>query len=265
MDRAGFSPHMLIAHRARESGERDGRSDRGRDAQRSVALWQLPIPQGWERPADRRLLERNRRYQRGDMPAPKLGSEHELELQVLGPDPWTEQTTCFGGRLIDGVNAVPLSRDSTGGRRGNVEADMLLLTAGRQGRQQLLVEVKTTANNAWYATIESLRQLKLFLNSPAAQQIFAGRQRDIGGPLPIQAAVLAPPAFYSAPVAKQRSVKLTRQLITTFGDTLDVMVRLATWDPAERAITDLAYRALREPKYQTGQSPRAGLHAMPTR
>lgn len=205
-----------------------------------ISLWQQPIPQGWERPTDRRLLERKRRYQRGDVLAPKLGSEHELELQVLGPDPSTKQTTCFGGKLIDGVNAVPLSRDAAGGRRGNVEADMLLLIEGHQGRKQLLVEVKTIANNAWYATIESLRQLKLFLNSPAAQQICAGRQRHVVGPLPVEATVLAPPAFYSAPVAKQRSVKPTRQLITTVEDTLGVIVRLATWDPAQRAITDLA-------------------------
>jgi hypothetical protein len=118
---------------------------------------------------------------------------------------------------------------------------MLLLIEGDQRRKQMLVEVKTIANNAWYATIESLRQLKLFLNSPAAQQICAGRQRHVVGPLPVEATVLAPPAFYSAPVAKRRSVKpTTRRLITTVEDTLGVIVRLATWAPARRAITDLA-------------------------
>ncbi len=128
-----------------------------------ITLWTAPVPGGWQRGPDSRLLDRTQRYLRGDAATPKPGSEHKLELEILAPDPAATVTTCFGARLIDGINAVPLARDAGGRRRGNVEADMLLLTADAAGhRTQLLVEAKTSSDNAWYAVIESLRQLKLF-------------------------------------------------------------------------------------------------------
>jgi hypothetical protein len=119
----------------------------------------------------------------------------------------------FGARLIDGLNAVPLARDVGGRRRGNIEADMLLLTADPAGhRTQLLVEAKTSSNNAWYAAIESLRQLKLFQLSQAAHDIFSRRGSHEGTNLPVEAVVLAPGAFYSSRGAKKRATYGARQL-----------------------------------------------------
>lgn len=128
-----------------------------------IELWHTDIPGGWHRNPDPQLLDPSVRYRRGDaLKGPRAGGEHELEHDVLHPDPSVTQTRCFGDRLIDGINAVPLARDPTGGRAGNVEADLLLLTRNRGADRLLLVEVKTISNNAWYATVENLRQLRYF-------------------------------------------------------------------------------------------------------
>lgn len=70
--------------------------------------------------------------------APRAGSEHELESQILAPDPSRTPTTVLGGRLIDGVNAFPLARDGAGGRAGNVEADLLLLVESNDSSRVIL-------------------------------------------------------------------------------------------------------------------------------
>lgn len=96
---------------------------------RLIALWHEPIPDGWCRDDDPQLTDpavRYRRHHRRDRP--KAGSEHELEHEILIPDPLTTPTRCLDAWLIDGINAVPLARDKSGGRAGNIEADMLLLT-----------------------------------------------------------------------------------------------------------------------------------------
>jgi hypothetical protein len=140
------------------------------------------------------------RYRRGHVrTGPKVGSEHELEYELLQPDPSLAQTRCFDQRLIDGINAVPLARDPDGRRAGNVEADMLLLTAAGNDHRLLLVEAKTISNNAWYATVENLRQLRLFTASSAAQQIMQQRRAE---PLPtppaVTAVILATASFYTS-------------------------------------------------------------------
>lgn len=116
---------------------------------------------------------------------------------------------------------------------------MLLLVEGNQGRGLLLVEVKTTANNAWYAVIENLRQLKLFMNSSSAQAIFTAPHPDSGDLASPEGIVLAPQSFYSARGAKQRAVAPTRHLISRIAEAAHVRIRLGIWDPAHRSITDL--------------------------
>src|SRR4051812_28896243 len=124
---------------------------------RVVALWEEPIPTGWERAQDARLLEPGRRYcrtHRGGQGVPR--GEHAIEFEILDPSPMEASTSCLGAQLIDGVNALPLAKDQGGGRAGNVEADMLLLVRYGSEYKLLLVEVKWTSNNAWYAAVENL-------------------------------------------------------------------------------------------------------------
>lgn len=209
---------------------------------RVAQLWIEDVPTGWPRDDDKRLLDPTRRYVRshGNARHPKPGSEHELEWQILQPDPAQEPTHCFGARLIDGVNAVPLTRDSvSGGRAGNVEADILLLSEQGGAHRLLLVEAKTRSNNAWYAVIESLRQLRLFLHSPAAQRIMPHRNPGLPGKLPVTAVVLAPPTFYIGDDARERAVQPTLALLTVLRTQFGIDCRLATWNLTERCVDEL--------------------------
>lgn len=206
-------------------------------------LWASEIPPGWERGADRRVLDPDRRYlRRHRHGGPIEGSEHELEMEILCPDPVAVLTYCLGGRLIDGVNAVPLARDTSGGRRGNVEADMLLLADGPNGPRLLLVEVKTRSKNAWYAAAESLRQLRLFTASASAREIMPRRRPAFSTALPVTAVILAPPDFYKAPGARQNAVAPTHRLLEHMRAEFGVEAQLATWNAGERAITSVATR-----------------------
>jgi hypothetical protein len=205
-------------------------------------LWQLPIPSGWERPRVNDVIPldraiRCRRSHRGG----DLGrrDEHTLEDEVLDPSPDTVATTCFGLRLVDGVNAVPLATDSAGGRAGNVEADMVLLVGRDREVRLLLIEVKVVSNNAWYAAVENLRQLKLFLHSASPRDVFHHRLPELSLPddLHTTAVVLAPRDFYTAAGAKSAAVgPATRLLQRMSGVHDEADAVLATWDPASRAI-----------------------------
>lgn len=75
-----------------------------------------------------------RRYRRGDIDAPHRG-EHRIEHDILCRS--FDSVTCFGNRLIDGVNALPLVRDAGGARRANVEADKYLLYPIRRAKSSL--------------------------------------------------------------------------------------------------------------------------------
>jgi hypothetical protein len=94
-----------------------------------LQAWVAPVPDGRHRTSDARLHGPAVRYLRNHRDgAPKPGSEHELEQQILEPDLPAMRARGDGNAIVDGINALPLARDPAGGRRGNVEADMLLLT-----------------------------------------------------------------------------------------------------------------------------------------
>jgi hypothetical protein len=201
------------------------------------SLWRAAIPSGWERPLDSRLTDPRRRYLRAHASGrPRPGSEHELEYEILTPDPADVPTRCFGGRLIDGINAVPLTRDTKGGRAGNVEADMLLLVEDGGRHRLLLVEAKTGSNNAFFAVVENLRQLKLFNVSQTARRIFPTRHPELVNPLPVVGVALGPRSFLADRGAKERAVGPAQRLLDAVKETLDVDVRLATWDAMTRSI-----------------------------
>ena len=69
----------------------------------SVRQWQKPITGSWQRRVDMQL--RGKRYRRSDIDAPNL-AEHTIEDEVLCRQ--LEQVSCFGNRVLDGVNALPL-------------------------------------------------------------------------------------------------------------------------------------------------------------
>ncbi len=204
-----------------------------------AVLWDEPVPPGWERGRDPRVLDRYRRYTRGNGgPADVRRGEHVIEYDILAPSPKDTATAYAGGRLVDGVNAVPLSRDLGGGRTGNVEADMLLLVEREGSYEMLLVEAKRDAQTAWYAVVENLRQMKLFTAGTTARRLFHARRADLKLPdaVPATAVVLAPEDFYTAPGAKSAAVEPAEELLDRMRAAAGIDACLATWDPRERVI-----------------------------
>lgn len=199
-------------------------------------LWQEPIPGSWQRGVDPQLHKD--RYRRGDSGNPSRG-EHMIEHAILVGH--FERLSCFGNKVLDGVNAVPLVRDEAGGRTANVEADMLLLTEGTDVHRLFLCEVKGKSNNAWYAAVESLRQLRLFISSLEARRLFVHRIPDLLCPAnaPVTGLVVAPYAFYSSVGQKAISVSPALELLAHFRAELEIDVRLAIWDPGSSNIDRL--------------------------
>ena len=195
-----------------------------------LAHWHQPIPGPWQRDIDARL--RNGRYQRSDAGAPRNG-EHAIEHAILSAIP---DVRCFGYSVVDGVNAVPLSRDSNGGRRGNVEADLLLLLRNGDQYALALCEVKSGANDPWYAVVENLRQYKLLVSGAPVRDLFQqSRSFAIPGQLPVFGVVVAPRAFYA-----RASLPPAQQAIAALQSGGAPAIHLGVWDPDERAIVPLS-------------------------
>lgn len=200
-----------------------------------ISHWQEPIPGQWQRGVDSALLVQH--YRRSDVNQPHPG-EHKIECEILSKH--FDLISCYGGKLIDGVNALPLVKDAKGGRAANVEADMLLLTERDGVHRLFLCEVKHQSNNAWYAAIESLRQLRLMLSNPESRNLFARRNStsSLAADLPVTALVLAPDSFYSSAGKKANAVKPTLELIGRFKLEFNLDVRLAVWDCSQQEIRD---------------------------
>ena len=209
-------------------------------------LWGSRVDRAWgrgpERGDDARWKKENGehlRYRRSHSEeGAKRKEEHALEKEILVEH--FEEIECFGGRLVDGINAVPLCDF----KRGKVEADLLLLVKEPDGRghRVLLVEAKTTANNPWYAVVEHLRQLKL-LEVSAVRRIFHGRNRSLCLPddIRVTGLILAPESYYSSPGKKANAVEPTRELIAELG----IDVHLAVWDKARPEIRGFGEAASR--------------------
>lgn len=204
---------------------------------RAWELWQQEIPGHWQRGIDPQLL--GNRYRRGDLEHPHPG-EHTIEYQIL-----VEQfgrIGLLGGNLIDGVNAFPLACDFAGGERcGNVEADMLLAVQSASGFRLALCEVKSDANDPWYAAVESLRQMRLFLANPVGHAVM--RQRGALPPgvtdAPLTGLVLASADYYVARGKKRNAVTPAKKLFDQMRQLCGVDIRLAVWEPALNQIRDL--------------------------
>jgi hypothetical protein len=192
-----------------------------------VSLWREEIPGQWQRGVDSQLL--GPRYRRGDVDAPHPG-EHTIEHEILYQ--YFDCVSCYENKLVDGVNALPLASDAGGGRRANVEADMFLLAEHEGAYRLFLCEVKADGDNACFAAVESLRQLKLLMSSSEPLGVFAHRNPSLCLPsdVPVTAIVLAPRSFYESRGKKKNAGEPTLKLLARFKSEFGVDVRLAVWD-----------------------------------
>lgn len=202
--------------------------------EQTVRHWKEPIPGDWKRGVDPQL--HGSRYRRGNLLTARRG-EHAIEYEILCSH--LDSIYCCNSKLLDGINAFPLSRDTAGGgRRGNVEADMLLLGQHEGDYRLFLCEVKDKSNHPWFAAVESLRQLRLFLANPESQMVFSRRDVVPGLPseIPVTALVLAPAEFYSSRGKKANAVKPALELIARCRSELGVDMRMAVWDAGRKEI-----------------------------
>jgi len=202
--------------------------------QRVLDLWDEQIPGSFVRGGvDAQLL--GPRYRRGDFAQPHPG-EHMIEHEILFGH--FRDINCMGGRLVDGINAMPLARDEGGGRRANVEADLFLLLEKAEAYHLVLCEVKHSSNTPWYAVIENLRQLRLLRHSPTARKLFHQRNPNLVLPtdLPMIGLVVAPAEYYSQPGQKSTVLPHVRTLLGMFTAKTAIDVNLASWDANASAI-----------------------------
>jgi hypothetical protein len=101
--------------------------------------------------------------------------------------------------------------------------------------------VKNTADNAWYAALESLRQMRLLLLNPESLNVFARRNQSLSLPVdvPVTAVVLAPHLFYLSPGKKANAVEPALRLLAQFRSEFNIDTRLATWSPNTFNIEEL--------------------------
>ena len=195
-------------------------------------LWAEPVPGFWKRGMDQQLL--GKRYRRGDSNSRRSG-EHVIEHEILSQ---LEYVRCLEGDAVDGINAMPLARDEFGGRRANVESDLLLLVQEENTYKLVNCEVKDFSNNCWYAAIETLRQLKLLQLSTAARGLFHSRNRHLTLPpeIPIIGLVVAPARYYTQPGQNANVLPHAIRLLSEFTAHTGFEAHLATWEKDSKAI-----------------------------
>lgn len=221
-------------------GDLDGR------IQQILQLWNLDIDPRWlrrdgeddhrwnEAPAPHRYRRGQSRSGANAAPATRTQHEHLIERNILGDR--LAEVTCLDGLLIDGVNAIPLAKDTKG-----VEGDLLLLSKRRVGGYRLLLaEVKDGANTPWYAVIENLMQMKLLLAHGDPLGLFRRRLAPLlekVDSVDASGLVLAPATYYTDD--KRESVGPARALIAALHREHGVDIQLARWD--EEALSITAY------------------------
>jgi hypothetical protein len=200
-----------------------------------IRLLHEEVPGIWRRSLEgmpRRLQSPNSGYSRGDAAHPHTG-EHDIESAILGSIPTA--LTIFGRRVTLGRNALPLVLDPGGGRKNNVEADLLLLCSDELGCRGWICEVKDEANDPWSAMLQNLMQLKLAHHSP---WITAACERWWGGPLdaPFTGVVIAAESFYRAAGRKSQSLDAVYSTLSRITAEGLPVVQFATWHADRAAI-----------------------------
>lgn len=183
-----------------------------------IELWNQKIPDSWQRESLPKTFEWGyRRSLGGRKPTP----EHELEKRL------------FKSSLkIDGycsvdlfANAFPLAKWRT------VEADMVAVAKIDAATEVLVIEAKDKANNAWYAAVENLRQLKLFdANRRTNLEFLKNKVSDcVWGELKMTGLVIAPPDFFEHKGQKGNATQPAKNLVAAFQRKLGVRVLLGKW------------------------------------
>jgi hypothetical protein len=212
-----------------------------------IGLWCGGSPlDGWRRNLkfdfrDRDLCTPGTIYCRGDREAPNSG-EHQIEDEIIKN---RETLTFFSGEYCFEpiVNSFPCSKDCSGGREGNVEIDLLgILKTPTGAIHPLICEVKCKDNNPWYAAVENLRQLRLFIDNSENLEFIRkkcgnARMRFVA-PVGI---VLAGPDYYKSRGQKLNSMNPTQELLDRLqAQCKDARVILATWDESTKRVDRVA-------------------------
>ena len=200
-----------------------------------VEHWRADIPGEWKRGLDSQLL--GPRYRRGDIASPHNG-EHAIEYEILCQH--FDSVSCLNGKLMDGVNALPLARDTFGGRRGNVEADLFLLIRTESAYRLAVCEVKHSSVSAWFAAVENLRQLRLLRDSGEVVKLFEHRHgMNLGATVPVSGLVIAPEDFYRHAGKKSQAIAPAQALLQRFRWEFGVDAHLTVWNPAACSVAPL--------------------------
>jgi hypothetical protein len=94
-------------------------------------------------------------------------------------------------------------------------------------------------DNAWCATVELLRQLRLFTASTHAVDYFHRKDTEVPAGLPVTGLVLAPRGYYFASGKRGKALDPAWRLVDAVTSHGGLDVRLATWDVATRRIAEL--------------------------
>jgi hypothetical protein len=197
-------------------------------------LWDGAVPGTWKRSINdlpARLKLGKPRYSRGNAGLPRNG-EHRIESDILSWVP--SRLTLLGRTVTDGVNALPLVKNPGRHRQANVEADLILFTESTVGRHGWICEVKHAANNAWYAAVENLRQLKLAHESEWVSQFCENRVGPLAASL--NGLVVAPESFYASDGQKRGCLHAVGLLAARLLKDGKPLVQLATWHSARQAV-----------------------------
>ena len=121
-----------------------------------------------------------------------------------------------------------------------MEGDLFLLTANAGNYRLVMCEVKHSANNCWYAAVESLRQLRLLHSGEVARRIFHSRNPSLSLPpeIPIIGLKLVAPEEYYTPPWTEGWTRCTRQsgYSGNSGDKTGMEAHLAVWDARKKEI-----------------------------
>ena len=202
-----------------------------------VSLW-AEQPQGnWQRSFERgdfnlrNLCTPKIIWSRNSGEISQNRGEYQIEDHIIkNPIPFCLKS---GYQFEPIVNAFPCAKVS----KGSVEFDLLsILKTPKNAIHPLVCEIKAQYNNPWYAAVENLRQLKLFIGNLENNLNVIRKKRadeiliDFSHPVGI---VIAEPDYYGHRGQKNNSVEPTLNMLRRLQVSpqgKDARVILATWD-----------------------------------